>query len=161
MQEARALAHPVRLRIIRLLFDGELTNRELAERLEADPATILHHVRTLVRSGFVEASGERRGARGAREVPYRSTGKSWQLDFSDVAVPLTDASIRAFVDEVAESPPEDVMTTRLALRLTRERVDEMTQRLAEVVRDYVEPDASADAEPWAVFVAVHRRSGRR
>src|SRR5918998_1960858 len=79
--EARALAHPLRLRILRLCLDEALTNRELADRLRAEPATVLYHVRTLVRTGFLASEAERRGRRGAREIPYRATGKSWTLSF--------------------------------------------------------------------------------
>jgi hypothetical protein len=148
----------MRLRIIRLLFDEQLTNRDLARRLDADPATTLHHVRTLVRTGFIEPLAERTGARGAREVPYRSTGKSWQLDFSGVAAPLSNASIQAFVEEVAESPVEEVQVTRMALRLRPQRAEELMDRLSGVIRDYIDGDEGPDAQPWAAFVAMHPRA---
>ena len=53
--EARALASAIRLRIMRLCLDRPLTNKEIAERLGANPATTLHHVRTLVATGFLAA----------------------------------------------------------------------------------------------------------
>src|SRR5882672_7388900 len=81
--EARALASAIRLRIIRLCLDRPMTNKEIAARLDANPATTLHHVRKLVSTGFLEPQEERRGTRGAREVPYLSTGKSWTLDVHD------------------------------------------------------------------------------
>jgi predicted ArsR family transcriptional regulator len=82
-EEARAIASPLRLRILRLCLDRPLTNKQIAQVLGRDPASVLYHVRTLVRTGFLVAEGERRGARGAREVPYRATGKSWVLDVGD------------------------------------------------------------------------------
>src|SRR5579863_564248 len=81
--EVRALAHPLRLRIIRLVSDRSLTNRELARALGEHPATVLHHVRTLLRAGFLAADPERRGARGTVEKPYRSTGRSWSVSIDD------------------------------------------------------------------------------
>ena len=77
--EARALASALRLRILRLCLDRARTNKELAKLLAVNPATMLHHVRTLVETGFLVAEDERRGSRGARELPYRATGKSWTL----------------------------------------------------------------------------------
>ena len=71
----------MRLRILRLCSDREWTNKELADRLQRDPATILHHVRLLVDAGLIEPVGVRQGASGAYEKPYRSTGLSWQLSF--------------------------------------------------------------------------------
>ena len=46
--EARALASGLRLRILRLTLDEALTNKEIAERVGRNPASVLHHVRTLV-----------------------------------------------------------------------------------------------------------------
>ncbi|HEU5041578.1 MAG TPA: winged helix-turn-helix domain-containing protein, partial [Gemmatimonadales bacterium] len=77
--EARALSHPLRLRILRLVIDESLTNRQLAARLGRDPGTILYHVRQLVRLGFLKAEAVRRGDSGHLERPYRITGKSWTL----------------------------------------------------------------------------------
>src|SRR5262252_8249253 len=99
--EARALASGLRLRILRLCLDHPLTNKEIAERLGAKPATILHHVRTLVATGFLVAQEERRGTRGAREVPYLATGKSWVLDVKDHQVEGSgQAMLDAFLDEI-------------------------------------------------------------
>lgn len=69
LEESRALAHPVRLRIIRELYDGPLTNNELAHQLGRGKATVLHHVRVLLNTGFVEALPPRPGPRGSRERP--------------------------------------------------------------------------------------------
>lgn len=154
--EARAFAHPLRVRIVRLLHDEALTNRELAQRLEVNPATSLHHVRTLERAGFVEALPERRGARNARERPYRSTGKSWLLDYSDLPVGLTSAVVAAFVAEVARVPEEQVQVGRLALRLTAARQAELSQRMFALLEEYVADDGD---EAWAAFVALHPRPG--
>ena len=62
--DARALASTLRLRILRLCLDEPMTNREIAERLDRNPATILHHVRTLADRGFLAAQPVRRGTRG-------------------------------------------------------------------------------------------------
>ena len=63
--KVRALAHPLRLRVIRALYDGPRSNQELAVALHEDPATVLYHVRTLVKTGFLAPAGSRRG-RAAR-----------------------------------------------------------------------------------------------
>src|ERR1044072_5740725 len=81
--EARALANPLRLRILRLCLDEALTNKQVADALDRDPGSTLHHARVLGDTGFREATEVREGAKGAREKPYRATGKSWQLSVSD------------------------------------------------------------------------------
>ena len=118
-EEAKALAHPDRLRIIRLTFDEALTNKQLAERLGRNPGTSLYHLRMLVATGFVAAEEPRRGARNASEVPYRSTGKSWTLDVGEPSQDTFSAVVDAFRTEILESPIESRRTSRLALRLSR------------------------------------------
>src|SRR4051794_6575983 len=74
----RALSSPLRLRVLRLCAFESRTNKELAELLDVNPGTMLHHVRTLVQTGYLAAQPERAGAQGAREIPYRATGLSWR-----------------------------------------------------------------------------------
>jgi DNA-binding transcriptional ArsR family regulator len=64
-EEFKALAHPLRLRILRLCLHDSLTNKQIADQLGKDPATVLHHVRLLVDTGFLAAETPRPGARGA------------------------------------------------------------------------------------------------
>ena len=61
-REIKALAHPLRLRILRLCGLHELTNKQLADRLGQDPGTVLYHVRQLLSTGFLEPAEVRTGA---------------------------------------------------------------------------------------------------
>jgi DNA-binding transcriptional ArsR family regulator len=154
--EARALSHPLRLRIIRLCLDQPLTNRELADRLGEQPATVLYHVRTLVKTGFMVPEAERRGRRGAREIPYRATRKSWTLSFEpDLAgnVAVIDAA-RA---EIVEAGPDAVLQlVRLGIRLKPERLEEIDRRMGEVINEALAED-DPEGEPVGILLAVHRR----
>jgi GNAT superfamily N-acetyltransferase/DNA-binding transcriptional ArsR family regulator len=160
LAEARALAHPLRLRIIRLLFDRDLTNREIARALGENPATVLHHVRTLLRTGFVEPAPERRGPRGTTEKPYRSTGRSWSLAVDDdAAVDVSHASFEAFLAELRDAEPNaDLSTSRLAMTLTRAHRIELEKRIARILNEYARTPADPDGERCAIFVATHLRA---
>jgi DNA-binding transcriptional ArsR family regulator len=133
-----------------------LSNRELAERLGEDPGTVLYHVRTLTRTGFLAAEGERRGRRGAREIPYRATGKSWTLDLgADAAGNL--AMIDAARAELAEAGPDAVLTlSRLGRRLRPEMLETLERRIVELVEEMNAADDPA-GEPVSLLVALHRR----
>jgi DNA-binding transcriptional ArsR family regulator len=155
--EARALAHPDRLRIIRLTFDAALTNKELAARLGRDPGTTYHHVRTLVDTGFIAPAEERRGTRGAREVPYRSTGKSWTLDVGGEKGDMVAAAVDAFRAELLEAPPGERFWTRLALRLDAEQKGELERRITALVDEAASWEPRPESAPWALFVAWHAR----
>lgn len=155
--EAKALASSVRIRILRLTLSEALTNREIAEVLDLNPATALHHVRMLVDTGFLEAQEVRRGRRGAREIPYLATGKSWYLDLGDeVANPM----IEAFAAEFGAAPSNERTMSRMAAMLTAEEVDEFRQRLEDLLEDFRSRNSAdrsdgAEVREWAVFVALH------
>jgi predicted ArsR family transcriptional regulator len=154
--EARALASPMRLRILRLCLDRALTNREIAARLETNPATTLHHVRKLVATGFLAAQEERRGARGAREVPYLATGKSWTLDVHDSGVTGGGAAmIEAFLDEVRLVDQDQTPLARLGLRLSEPDLDELRDRLAALLNDFAARERDPADRPYSVFVALY------
>jgi predicted ArsR family transcriptional regulator len=148
---------PDRRSFIRLAYDSALTNKELAERLGRDPASTLHHVRTLVSAGFIEAQDARRGARGAKEIPYRSTGKSWTLDVGEATDDRATVVLDAFRTELLESPPEDRRWARLALRVSPERRAELERRLFDLVEEAASWEQEERGEPWALFVALHAR----
>jgi predicted ArsR family transcriptional regulator len=153
--EARALASAVRLRILRLCLDEALTNKEIAARLGRNPATVLHHVRTLVETGFLVAEPVRRGTRGAREVPYRATGKSWLMDGAGRAAPGRDAALAAFLEEVAAVGEHRLESTRLGLRLTAADRQEFERRLQELFDDYALRPADPAGEKWSLYLGMH------
>jgi DNA-binding transcriptional ArsR family regulator len=155
-EEARALANPLRLRILRLCLDRALTNKGIATRLGRDPGTTLHHVRVLVRTGFLAAEPEQRGARGAVERPYRATGKSWTLDVGDVPGGTT-AIVDAFREEIGAAPASDIRTlARLGVRLTPEALEAFERHLAELVEGLARAD-DPSGEPFGFIVGLHRR----
>ncbi len=80
----RALAHPLRLRILALLDDeGEVTATRCAEVMGESVASCSFHLRMLAKYGYVEPA-ERRG----KERPWRSVGRGRQTTF-DPDVPET------------------------------------------------------------------------
>jgi len=160
--EAKALANVVRQQILRLTATEELSNRQLADRLGVDPATALYHLRILVDAGLVEQLPARKGTRGAREKPYRSTRQSWWLEsplagatpeqqYGPVALALADA---------AEAGPAAVSTfATFVLHLTEAELDELDARLVEVIDSYVATDRERADAGHAVhrgFFVLHR-----
>jgi DNA-binding transcriptional ArsR family regulator len=155
--DARALASTLRLRILRLCLDEPLTNREIAERLGRNPATVLHHVRTLADRGFLTAEPVRRGARGSREVPYRATGKSWRApDVPGRSRLLVDT----FLEELAEADPETVRMTRLGVRLSAEEHAELMDRVDGFFEELAVRAPTPGGRPYSLFFAAHEDAGR-
>lgn len=149
--QAKALASTVRLRILRMCLDEPMTNAELAQRLGRAPGSVLHHVRTLVDTGFLETMPARRGERGSRPVPYRATRRSWQMEGHRSARAMVDA----FEHDVAGLPEDDLDVSRLGLRLGADGRAELGRRLDEVLQDFAARPPDADGRPFSVLLAVH------
>lgn len=164
--QIKAVASSLRLRILRLCNDREWTNKELAVRLERDPATILHHLRLLVDAELIAPVGVRQGASGAYEKPYRSTGLSWQLSFENAAededAEGERAMLTAFRHELAEAGYGSIAElTRFHLHLDDDERDTFIARFKGLIDEYVADDpARCDrgaAGHGGVFV-LHRQS---
>ncbi len=150
-EEARALASALRMRILRVCLGEGRTNKEIAEAVGRDPASTLHHVRRLVDTGFLLAEPVRRGTRGSREIPYRATGKSWQLSTPAASRVMLDA----FLDDVALAPATELDTSRLGMRLSPADMTEFRGRLQALLDEFAERPDDPQAPPWSVFLAIH------
>ncbi|HEY2551726.1 MAG TPA: helix-turn-helix domain-containing protein [Streptosporangiaceae bacterium] len=151
-EEARALASSLRLRILRICIGEPRTNKQIAEILDRDPASVLHHIRTLVRTGFLEPQPERRGARGAREIPYLATMKSWQLN---MPVQQSQVMIDTFAEEVSLARAEDIDATRMGLRLSPTHMAEFRDRLHDLIEEFVQRPDDPSAPAWSVLFVMH------
>jgi DNA-binding transcriptional ArsR family regulator len=159
--EAKALSHPLRMRILRLCLDQAMTNKQLAEWLGKDPGTVLHHVRTLVKTGFLIPDEVRQGEKGALEKPYRATGMSWTLSLEESPVPAgrdAQAMLEAFQAELAEAGPDAASGfNRLALTLNKVSREELESKVLAILDEYVTRPPDPDGEPYGLLFAMHRR----
>lgn len=149
--KAKALASPLRWRILRLCLHEPRTNRELAAALGRNPGSMLHHVRALVEVGFLEPLQPRAGTRGAREIPYRATGLTWHGSEAPLVGPVL---VQTFLDEIAGVHPSDLHVSRLGVRLTPEAEREAIERVAALLEWLRSKDDPA-GEPASYFIAAH------
>lgn len=161
-REIKALAHPLRLRILRLCGLHELTNKQLSDRLDQDPGTVLYHVRQLLSTGFLEPAEVRTGESGALEKPYRSTGRSWNLDTAlgeaGPGGPL--APVEAFREEMTDAGPDALASlSRFVLHLSEQDAEDLIRRIYGVLSEYTDTDKQRPEQPayGGIFV-LHRSS---
>jgi predicted ArsR family transcriptional regulator len=147
----RALSSPFRLRILRLCAFESRTNKELADLLGVNPGTMLHHVRTLVTTGYLAAEPERAGTQGAREVPYRATGLSWRTSMPGGSFVL----VETFLQQIEGLSDEELDTMWLGLKLNAEHKAELEQRLSDLIHEFKERGADPDGETYSLFTAFH------
>lgn len=152
----RALASPLRLRILRYCLYESRTNREIAEEFGLNPGTSLHHVRTLVENDLLAPDEPRTGRRGAREIPYRATGRSWSTRIEGQG----SLMVRTFLEEIEGLDLDDEFMVRMGFKLTPARREELQHRLVDLILEYHHaPDE--DGELSGLFLSVHpeRRQG--
>lgn len=163
--EYRAMANPLRMRIIRIcLYEGH-TNKEIADALGIEPASCLHHVRMLVKTGFLERMDSRPGPRGSTEKPYRSTGKSWILeaptDESDYGESWL-AGLDAVRQEMVEGGPEAQRSmARVGLKMSGRRANELAERLEKLIYEYAEADPDEDGDHYGLYIVFHELGRKR
>jgi DNA-binding transcriptional ArsR family regulator len=160
--EMTAVAHPTRLRMLRLCHQQALTNQQLADHLGIAPATALRHVRILAKAGFLAAEPARTGQRGALERPYRSTGLSIRLAWDAAESPellqrIEIAALHAVRAELIEAGPGAIRDEfRGTLRLKPEARRELTDRMHALLDEFSGRD-DPDGEPLSLLWIMHAR----
>jgi DNA-binding MarR family transcriptional regulator len=147
----RALSSPLRLRVLRLCLYQARTNKEIADALGMNPASTLHHVRTLVRTGFLLPQEPRQGKRGAREIPYLASGRSWGTTVDNVA-PVV---IETFLEEIQGLTPAQIHVRRLGLKLNTAHSEQMLARFRALADEYAAMPPDDDGVPTSVLFVHH------
>ncbi|MFD8672508.1 ArsR/SmtB family transcription factor [Streptomyces seoulensis] len=167
----RAMAHPVRVRLVGLLRKhGPSTATRLAERLGVNSGTASYHLRQLGAAGFVEEDTERGNA---RERWWRSVHHMTELNDPELAEREPEATL-AYLQSVAAAytlrvqqtlselqtmPPAWRDTFDLsdwALRLTPDEAASLREELRSVLARYRRdtPEAALSAPEGAERVGL-------
>jgi DNA-binding transcriptional ArsR family regulator len=158
--EAKALAHPLRQKIVRIAGQENLTNKQISDRLGSDPGTVFPHVRMLVEAGFLEPAEVRTGTSGALEKPYRSTGRTWWLDdpLAEAGPELRFGPVDIAMEEARAAGPDAISTfATFTLHLSQEEVAELDRRILIVLDEYIETDPDRLDRPVQLgFFVMHR-----
>ncbi|MBX4906055.1 MULTISPECIES: helix-turn-helix domain-containing protein [Rhizobium] len=143
----KALAHPVRLRMLGMLrIDGPATATQLAARLGLNSGATSYHLRQLAQYGFIEEAphGSRRDRwwRARHEltsVPASETqGEALDLDvaFNQAALSLQVGQMQQALEEYAELPAKWRKATAaddIIIPMTAEKAEALTKRLSDII----------------------------
>lgn len=131
----RALAHPVRLRMLTLMWPGPMSAAELARELDISHALASQHLRRLDAAGLVELA-EERVRRGGRERRYRTVHGSPLSDQRE-GTPLLAGALTHTLRERAgrRAPGEDGVTVDAELWVDPHVWQEVRHRLAALARE--------------------------
>ncbi len=112
----KALAHPIRMKILNILDERTATPKELAEALGLPLENVSYHVRTLKDFGFIKLERTRQ-VRGAVEHHYklaarpRVGSKLWAEVPRVVQEALTDATLNVIVETIGQAALDGAFDT--------------------------------------------------
>lgn len=160
-QQMKALADPIRHRILGIIQSRPATAKQIADRLKTPPGTIGHHLQVLEAAGLAKVVA-RRLVRGIVAKYYTRTARIFTYNFpSDVTgkIPalvrfLTDAR-----DELAEAlvdggPDFPVKTAFPHARLTLERQAYYERRIVELVDEFIAEPPTGGGTVYSLSVAL-------
>jgi DNA-binding transcriptional ArsR family regulator len=154
-EQLKALGHPLRLRVLELLGenDEQLTNRELAQRLEVDPGHLHFHVRTLLKAGLIRRV---EGGHG-REKPYRAVAHTIRVAPELLSSPSATSDVHeAILDEVTAGwtkygPQGRFRSAQVTVRIAPERVRDLWNMISAKVDELED----ASEEPLVITMVSH------
>ncbi|WP_433203875.1 ArsR/SmtB family transcription factor [Dactylosporangium sp. CS-047395] len=161
----RALAHPLRLRMLNLMWPGPMSAAELARELAVSHALASQHLRKLAAAGLVELA-EERTLRGGHERRYRTVQGSPLSDQRDGTAFLAGTLAHGLRERAARRDPEHPgVTTDGELWVAPEaweRYREGIQSLGDALHAAARPAHTPGTVPVAVTVHAFRTgaSGR-
>ena len=177
--DLRALAHPLRLRMMELFAESPRTTKQVAELLGQPPTRLYHHVAALERAGLLVLK-ETRQNRGAVEKWYASVaGQLAPIGGVRQKGPGARAARRAVAATVLEQARQEVLAmpagakeaallTRFVIVARPTEIPTIRQWLFETIQrmrtEFEVADGSmTEAEPtyerWAVTLAFAPASG--
>lgn len=152
-QQLKALAHPLRNRIIFGLGAEGATVSQLAKSLSTNKGNVAHHLAVLERSGLVRR-GERRQVRGGTEQYFVRAARRLRTPGGSRAG-HTVALMQAVAEEIDESPTDALLNLR-RIRLTRRQAAALAAHLERLVDEL--PDAGPREATHGVLVSVFQSS---
>ena len=159
----RAIAHPVRIELLRALSKGPKTATQCAELVGESPQSCSYHLRTLAKYGFIEPAEAANG----KERPWRKVkrGLRWSAHTDPEAARALSATflerdfrmLQSYLADPEEGWPEP-MYSQTTMRLTYAEAEELGEKLVALLEPYFSPvrtDAPDDAqEIWFVTFGV-------
>ncbi len=160
-RQMKALADPVRHRILGIIQSRPATAKQIADRLKMPPGTIGHHLQVLESAGLAKVVA-RRLVRGIVAKYYTRTARIFTYNFPDVVTGKVPALVRFLTDardELAETLVDSgqdalVKTAFPHTRLTAERQAYYERRLMELVEEFIAEPVTGEGTVFSLSVAL-------
>jgi DNA-binding transcriptional ArsR family regulator len=177
LEQIRVLADPLRIRILELLCDEELTTKQVARKLDEKATRLYHHVEALERVGLIRLTRTRQN-RGTIEKYFIGVAKAFRADpqtFMGKPRSETGEALGAMIDTItdtvanelrqlvmipggAESLEADGLLSFFEIHTGQDEIDKLQEKLNDTVMkladDCVEEPAEGDRR-YRLLVAFY------
>lgn len=182
LDQVRALADPLRLRLVEALVANELSVAGLARAVDAPVTRLYHHVDLLLAAGLIAVTRRVR-RRGVEERFYRAVARAYTVNRNLLTIaPDADRSADGLVDlarsvlggalealsrglragRVAPSRPgRGMILEDRSLRLSRDGFQALARELPAWLDRFARQHGAARGAPYQLALAVFPGEGRR
>lgn len=159
-QQMKALADPIRHRILGIIQNRPATAKQIADRLKMPPGTVGHHLQVLEAAGLAKVVA-RRLVRGIVAKYYTRTARIFTYNFPADVTGTAPALVRFITDardELAEALAEGVLESAVKTgfphaRLTPERRAYFERRLMDLMDEFIAEPPDANGHVYSLSVA--------
>jgi DNA-binding transcriptional ArsR family regulator len=166
LEQLRALADPLRMRILEQLVQRPMTMSQLGDAFGESTAKMHYHVRELEKFGFIKLV-EKRERGGFIEKYYRAVARDVKVP-PDLLNASTTSELARTVQDYLEKVNREVLRSIMrqkeqacftvldaTLWVTREEFDEMERQFQAILAPYHERRGIADEQPWLAHIIAH------
>ena len=168
LEQVKALAHPLRIRIIETLASSEpMTTKQVAELLGEKPTRLYHHVDLLEKAGLIQLTHTRKN-RGTTEKYYEAIARQFRAAadlFSDESSDDQIDALRPMIHTVFDNTTSEMLRlieshqpgdslddeggvlSYIEMHLQQEQIEEAQQKLKDVLdllQSFDDPESKAD-----------------
>lgn len=165
--ELRALAHPLRLRVLEAFAEQPRTTKQVAVLLGEPPTRLYHHVAALERAGLLRLT-ETRKNRGTVEKWYEAIARSLRTPKGSASRPalamgVLEQSRQEVVAAMRRRSRERPLLARVVVVAPRAAIagirTQLVDMLRELQRGTARPADGVAVERWALTITFARVSG--
>lgn len=149
----KAIKSPVRTRIVEALLPGApLSVAQIAERMNASPVALYHHVKILVAAGIVKPAGMAGEGRAAERL-YTLVARGFRVetanlkpkdrgDLADLGAAHVRYALRRYSravtagDAVLDGPGRTALVRHMILRLTDAQLKKLNEEIDRLVQNW-------------------------
>lgn len=162
----RALADPLRLRLLELVSARPGSARELAELTGRQPTRLYHHLAQLEEGGLIEVTEYRRLPGGkvervyaptAAEPPGDAASPADRARFLSAVLELTRADITAASQAEEAGERRNIALTRSVIRVSEPRLAELKAHIDEFIRNLRDNPDEDGAWTTVLWAAIDRQ----